>query len=1530
MPETEPDKQEINSSLIREKKIEKVSHLRSENAFNEFENIYHVGKIIGQGAFGVVNLVEHKTTKQLYACKTLKKKLGATSFYEQQEREVSIMKAVQHDNILQLYEVFENSQKIGLVMELCHGGELVQAVRKSSYCSDKTIRTIISQLTNAVTYLHRNKIIHRDIKPENILLKYDIAEHDYYIKLADFGLACYSDNANGVDNIAGTPMYMAPEIIKHLGYNHTCDVWSIGVMLYLLLCQYEKEVERAVHEMITLGKIEYPEKYWGPIDSRGICSLNAAKNLCELTLRFDPAMRISAGEIANHPWLLNESGSNTNAKANANVLDLMRSYNAERRLKKGMLAILAFVRWQNLYRNSDKARTAISELDISDEAITSPFSETKKAEVKKEKPNDKKKEKPKNTAKMKDTPGHASPSPISNLSDKSKTVKPNMMNYIQDRLNNVSHVGKDKRADNYLIVDNGTSGKAKRTSTPIFIQSHWSEGVTFPRPDLSTLTADNNAAINCPNLMPNLVNWNNSTIWPYGAAPTADGSPIVVPNNLNILISNYSLQQGVYGYITIPSNTTLIFDDSSITLNTLGITLNGKLLVGSETCRYKSNILINLYGNITAQAFPPEPFVKGIYVSGGTLEIHSQVYAPTWTRLSTTAQNGSTIIYIQDAVNWIPNQEIMITTTVLKDSLESHQNEVRTILSVQLASQYGTSVTAITLNSPLQYTHYGGTEYQAEVVLLSRNVVVQGNLTLSEMNSLNNRTYTCRGDTGSGTSIRPCGAPNGFGGHIYISDNGIGKLTGVELFHMGQTNVMGRYPFHVHMLGNYGAHSYLKYSAIRSSFFRCVSIHGTNNFTLSNNVGYDITGHCYYLEDGVEEYNTLEFNFAGFVHFLGNITDPTMFYTQTLNTVYYDPVNLIVPSDVSASGFYITNPHNIFVGNAASGGWSGFAFPALYSAAGLSRGVIINPSTRPTLVFDGNSAHSTGYWWQNAGAFYLGGFYQEVDPVTGAASYNPGRMVGNGFNMCISNPNSTNCISNAWMRFTNTKAFLANRGIMHWGNRQELIRYEAHDCGKAANMFGQVWVNQMLAICRTRNVLPMYNDCPTGKNQWWNCAGRDTSYWSEYTGFEWYDVGQTHILTNTTFRNCTTNWNGCIPQTGMNGTQSCLGTAWTFLTHSDQFVPEQMQATANINYQLCDPAKLWRFRQTAHVTVSGRLQNWKDTDGTASIKSGPQKMGSAWANKWWMLNPNECTGTSTQMNMWVCPSTSSDGTNITSGSLILEVSQMDQQTIGNTQCGNGNFISCPPVAYATHLLRNENLTSSGLKVEVNAKITGPIDPRLGGGWYVRYLNGAPTNITINNIQLEPNVTHILAFPYPTGTQFNIKYNAAGWCRPWTRLTVCQSNFTQTFSYQDFLTLGHGYGAAYFFDTNINVLYVSVVQQIDGQLGTNGTFNRNQDLSPYRFTRDGITLPLVTGNSFIQIQANCPGISGVLYCPLLDDFDMVRTAIPSSTMNGPGPILGNSTNPYAVSTTDANAIHSGSSTITSFALASFLVLSVYIF
>ena len=178
-------------------------------------------------------------------------------------------------------------------------------------------------------------------------------------------------------------------------------------------------------------------------------------------------------------------------------------------------------------------------------------------------------------------------------------------------------------------------------------------------------------------------------------------------------------------------------------------------------------------------------------------------------------------------------------------------------------------------------------------------------------------------------------------------------------------NVLGRYPFHWHMLENECEDCYFTDNSIHRSFFRCVSIHGTHGTLVSENVAYDVSGFCYYLEDGVEEDNTLSFNLAAHIHPVSNIVANSG-PGQTI-PIFSQSFDLILPADAAASGFYITNLHNDIIGNAASGGWSGFALPVLHSPIGLSKNVNMRPADRLTKSFDGNTAHSTGWWWSHSG-----------------------------------------------------------------------------------------------------------------------------------------------------------------------------------------------------------------------------------------------------------------------------------------------------------------------------------------------------------------------------------------------------------------------------------------------------------------------------------------------------------------------------------------------------------------------------------
>ncbi|ORY52977.1 hypothetical protein BCR33DRAFT_761302 [Rhizoclosmatium globosum] len=466
------------------------------------------------------------------------------------------------------------------------------------------------------------------------------------------------------------------------------------------------------------------------------------------------------------------------------------------------------------------------------------------------------------------------------------------------------------------------------------IQNHWSEVVVFPRPDTSKVANENKCYI----------------------------------------FSSLD-QVKTYGTITINAGSSLVFDDANVTMHTNGILVNGgSLWLGSETCHLKSYITIVLHGvkpaNVDLNNVPAVP-VKGIaIVNGGTLDIHGVTYAPTWTRLAATALKGEKQILIQDIVNWEVGQTILITTTATKDSRDFNQNDVAVISSIGLASGIGPAVSLITLAAPLLYNHYGGPEYQAEVGLLSRRIVVKGD---DQNSNLTTTQAVCVGDAQSQVSTWPCGAPQGYGGHIIVIGTAIGRASGLELFQMGQTNVMGRYPYHIHQAGQNGINSYLKSSSIHQSFFRCMSVHGSHNVTISNNVAYDITANCFYIEDGIEEDNTFSYNLAAHIHFLGAPTKPSNFWSQGLDTVMQDPVNLIVPTDVSAACFYITNPKN-----------------SLSETQPAEVGWILVPYARPLKQFEGNSAHSTGFWWGNAAGVYMG-----VSSKQKLMDYklNPGRVV---------------------------------------------------------------------------------------------------------------------------------------------------------------------------------------------------------------------------------------------------------------------------------------------------------------------------------------------------------------------------------------------------------------------------------------------------------------------------------------------------------------------------------------------------------
>eukprot|EP01113_Clastostelium_recurvatum_P030352 TRINITY_DN3679_c0_g2_i2.p1 TRINITY_DN3679_c0_g2~~TRINITY_DN3679_c0_g2_i2.p1 ORF type:complete len:910 (+),score=157.18 TRINITY_DN3679_c0_g2_i2:178-2907(+) len=776
------------------------------------------------------------------------------------------------------------------------------------------------------------------------------------------------------------------------------------------------------------------------------------------------------------------------------------------------------------------------------------------------------------------------------------------------------------------------------------VQDHWSEVANLKkyRP-LTTYSFYNRST--CPHVVTTaLKDWHNPTTWTSGVVP-ANGAAVILPANTAVLVSSCSVEPStIFGIVTVPKGSSLIFGDADIAFSAKGFNVQGSLLAGSATCRIAKKVVITLVGKRTDQTLPTLGQVKGINVTG-TLDLHGAKYSPTWSRLAMTARINDKYIYIQDKVNWQAGQRIVITTTELKDSRDWHRNEERTIVAV-LKTTLGTSVTAIQVDTPLLYKHFGGKEFQAEVALLSRNVIVQGDASSAPTDMypiVCNNTFKP-----TERSTFPCEKTwlTGFGAHVIIDGSQgtkpTARLSGVELFRVGQTNVIGRYPIHYHMLGdvtpsNYKNH-YVQDSSVHDSYFRCYAIHGTSGVRLIENTAYNAIGHCYFLEDGVEENNTLSFNQAAHIHPLGPFLNPSLaqngdaWNSGQYLAYYTNTPDLILPSDMSAAAFYVTNTYNDFVGNAASGGWAGFAMPSLAYPVKLHYGKnTMCPKNRPfRSAFRGNSAHSSGFWWSRAGAVYVGGELRQ-DDATGTLSYTAGRSATHdtcGDKLIGLPGQSTSCTQPVWLRFEDNKVFLANRGLQHWGSRSEIIRFEFHDVGLSMNVFGKVWIDSMLMECRNKNHnVTWFSGCPSAPTEGVApssslCNPRDYEYFSTFGGFQWYDVGQQHILTNSTFRNCEETWSRCVypKEKGI-----CNNVAvFTSLTHSDQFVPEMMQVTYNLKFQ--NVTDVWRYSTSGssyhNYTVSSRLQNWLDADGSASRLAGGGRtvIGSARAKEWWKIN----------------------------------------------------------------------------------------------------------------------------------------------------------------------------------------------------------------------------------------------------------------------------------------------------------------------
>ncbi|XP_072418173.1 serine/threonine-protein kinase 33-like [Chiloscyllium punctatum] len=304
-----------------------VPHKRIEDE-SVIKLIYQFGRNLGKGSFGVVVQATHISTDTTWAIKKLNKEKAGSHAVKMLEREIAILKMVNHEHIIKLEEVYETTKKVYLVIEFCELGELKGILEEKGHLSESETKHIISSLASAIFYLHKNDIIHRDLKLENILVKSnnnaDDEELKLNIKVTDFGLSVLKDGAgvgseSMLQDACGTPLYMAPEIINNYDYSQQCDLWSIGIIMYILLCgqaPFTATTSEKLYEEITKGELDFSHSSLKSISE-------SARSVLKGLLLVDPAHRMTASELLNHHWI---TGDTSRSKRPRNVLEMMKQW----------------------------------------------------------------------------------------------------------------------------------------------------------------------------------------------------------------------------------------------------------------------------------------------------------------------------------------------------------------------------------------------------------------------------------------------------------------------------------------------------------------------------------------------------------------------------------------------------------------------------------------------------------------------------------------------------------------------------------------------------------------------------------------------------------------------------------------------------------------------------------------------------------------------------------------------------------------------------------------------------------------------------------------------------------------------------------------------------------------------------------------------------------------------------------------------------------------------------------------------------
>jgi len=298
-------------------------------------DLYTLGRKLGQGQFGVTYLCVEKSTGKEFACKSIaKRKLISMEDVEDVRRELHIMHHLSgHPNIVNIKGAYEDVTSVHLVMELCAGGELFDRIIQRGHYSEAKAAELTRTIVGVVEACHSLGVMHRDLKPENFL--FSNHSEDAALKTTDFGLSVFFKPGEIFTDVVGSPYYVAPEVLrKH--YGPEADVWSAGVILYILLSgvpPFWAETEQGIFEQVLKSELDFVSDPWPKISE-------SAKDLLRKMLNPNVAKRLKSHQVLCHPWI-REDGVAPDRPIDPAVQTRLKQFSAMNKLKKIAIRVIA-------------------------------------------------------------------------------------------------------------------------------------------------------------------------------------------------------------------------------------------------------------------------------------------------------------------------------------------------------------------------------------------------------------------------------------------------------------------------------------------------------------------------------------------------------------------------------------------------------------------------------------------------------------------------------------------------------------------------------------------------------------------------------------------------------------------------------------------------------------------------------------------------------------------------------------------------------------------------------------------------------------------------------------------------------------------------------------------------------------------------------------------------------------------------------------------------------------------------------------